>query len=1582
LVQNSFLDWISRLKIALEVHSGGRIQILPPFERVKSGGFGRVLQCKYSSLSGSFFDLRAVKVVPLEHLIRDEGEFLYSCKDCPYVVKFYDALELKDFGAKVFIMDWMEHGDLSTLLDQISKSHTTDRLYITSELFLKFSFQILEGLHFLHSLRKKPLLHRDIKPANILVHCKTPKFDLSEVELKLSDFGLSKEFSPGERGSSRGKTAGTTRYKCPECFEPFHNPCPADDTWSAALVLVEMLCGFPVETKGKHIMQWSEAHVEKVREDKVYEHCHPWLRSFVEPVLSALRPDPKRRCTDAKKLLSSLQKFNEHRESMHDVFICHDFQNVEFAERLEDELSEAGFKVYRPSIGIEVYGWCKQLLDKTANVAGVFAEGALRCLHSQIVSELSSRLSEDEKMLLSISGTKYDGGDVSLDLSIDAEPVTRVHRRIIELVFKHLNHKGKTKNVNMQKIVLEGGWLEIGKLCSGSMGDHESVIKMEAITDCDVGFVFNVLKNVHGVPKSVQSAAKELSELRNSIIGHHKLKLRGECDLGTFDTVSDAAKQFTTELRNNSIFDEQLKSLFDRHLVFIETVIRDKESRIKNHLVNSVSILLQSRLIVPIISDYSAERWLSKKSEEYCRCEVLLFCSIAVAGLQVSRRCQSAFSRIFKVQPVLWSSKVQELTQLLKVTDKKCHIPENLFESDSPLFRGILSNIESDTHCEKNVLEIVNDTIYCRDEHMLFPRQYICFFGAEQSRKEHPKFNIGYFVCETDFDSTKFKISLTLDGPTISLFPFAFSIKFKPVSIQREFKYFVSRPVSEVWSEVQGAITDSRINNTAEAARLTASRLGHHFSESVTPSVHAPRKFCRFQIIQRFQKHADSSGSVKSSIFISPSEDIVRVKVKKDLSVRESEDPQVGMKLHSRDEGGYIGLIVWVKPLDDEAGINESLFLLDIVAAKSVFSFVREKMVCCFCSPSCEQGSNFEIYKSVLQGYEQELSQTVQKIHEASKSDDDSSKKSVASLCSRIPTLKIEQHRCLHESFFIGMSDEAIDLWHDQQSRVYNCQLSIKRSLQHIQNLLDGIQWKVLHVHLKESEIVVTECCERFEGSIHEIDAMIMSRDMRVSAGWHLRVQRFLDEIQVEVSSRHNVNDFPARVAALENRPDRSKSLNELLKRFKILSDAESYDPKDGTYQICKRQISLFDAIKCKFEDEKVAFLQIQREAPSGDVLMVYHQKMKDTLHNLLIAHCFTDSLVQIIKDFNARYWTKALIPVWITDVTKLVTCDGKTRICFEGPVYKENAEVCRVLAIIESNNQAIETCKKGLQDLLLESPGAEKSVKMGERYQKLQMDLERFQTIYSRKGGLKADLKTAEDVVIKQMSESWVQPIRDFNKKLAANCPVDQDSLLAPPLRNDRGSTIPVVVDQNAMQENIIVIQQPSPYCSLHASVIASAIRDIGAAYTCYETSFISEGVDGLMLEIFADLPVTEVLEYISGDNLKVKRGLHCMRVFAELKKFWQPPRPTSLTALSSFSVAASICEAPNFKKYQQIFIDNGFDGTMLYALANVSDEEVLKILEIDLGIAQAIHRFKIRAKLKEIRTSYTENHGHIARP
>jgi serine/threonine protein kinase len=48
----------------------------------------------------------------------------------------------------------------------------------------RIMFQIISGIHYLHSVRQQ--MHRDIKPDNILIN--------SELgEAKLSDFGISKQ---------------------------------------------------------------------------------------------------------------------------------------------------------------------------------------------------------------------------------------------------------------------------------------------------------------------------------------------------------------------------------------------------------------------------------------------------------------------------------------------------------------------------------------------------------------------------------------------------------------------------------------------------------------------------------------------------------------------------------------------------------------------------------------------------------------------------------------------------------------------------------------------------------------------------------------------------------------------------------------------------------------------------------------------------------------------------------------------------------------------------------------------------------------------------------------------------------------------------------------------------------------------------------------------------------------------------------------------------------------------------------------------------------------------------------------------
>jgi len=78
------------------------------------------------------------------------------------------------------------------------------------------------------------------------------------------------------------------------------------------------------------------------------------------------------------------------------------------------------------------------------------------------------------------------------------------------------------------------------------------------------------------------------------------------------------------------------------------------------------------------------------------------------------------------------------------------------------------------------------------------------------------------------------------------------------------------------------------------------------------------------------------------------------------------------------------------------------------------------------------------------------------------------------------------------------------------------------------------------------------------------------------------------------------------------------------------------------------------------------------------------------------------------------------------------------------------------------------------------------------------------------------------------------------------------------------------------------------------------------------------------------------------------------------------QPPPLASLTALD---VAAAIGRiGPVYLPYHHAFVDNGIDGTMLADWRGQSDEETLRTLTVDLGIASSLHNKRVLLDLKKL--------------
>ncbi len=152
--------------------------------------------------------------------------------------------------------------------------------------------------------------------------------------------------------------------------------------------------------------------------------------------------------------------------------------------------------------------------------------------------------------------------------------------------------------------------------------------------------------------------------------------------------------------------------------------------------------------------------------------------------------------------------------------------------------------------------------------------------------------------------------------------------------------------------------------------------------------------------------------------------------------------------------------------------------------------------------------------------------------------------------------------------------------------------------------------------------------------------------------------------------------------------------------------------------------------------------------------------------------------------------------------------------------------------------------------------------------------------------------------------------------------------------------------IDGAVLQMDSLVFEHSIPYHSMSALDLATVIGRIGITYQCYEEEFTSNYFDGRVLQEYACQPSAQLFKALSEMN--VRKELHRRRICAELRKLWAPLESTPLLALSANDVATAVGELGDakqvYKKYQQSFVDNGFDGTMLSALIGVSDTDVLK--------------------------------------
>lgn len=83
---------------------------------------------------------------------------------------------------------------------------------VPPDILVNWAVQIARGMNYLHDEAIVPVIHRDLKSSNILILQKVENGDLSNKILKITDFGLAREW----HRTTKMSAAGTYAWMAPE----------------------------------------------------------------------------------------------------------------------------------------------------------------------------------------------------------------------------------------------------------------------------------------------------------------------------------------------------------------------------------------------------------------------------------------------------------------------------------------------------------------------------------------------------------------------------------------------------------------------------------------------------------------------------------------------------------------------------------------------------------------------------------------------------------------------------------------------------------------------------------------------------------------------------------------------------------------------------------------------------------------------------------------------------------------------------------------------------------------------------------------------------------------------------------------------------------------------------------------------------------------------------------------------------------------------------------------------------------------------------------------------------------------------
>ncbi|XP_068947839.1 mitogen-activated protein kinase kinase kinase 9 [Petaurus breviceps papuanus] len=198
-------------------------------EIIGIGGFGKVYRAFWA---GEEVAVKAARHDPDEDIsqtienVRQEAK-LFAMLKHPNIIALRGVC-LKEPNL-CLIMEFARGGSLNRVLSGKR---------IPPDILVNWAVQIARGMNYLHDEAIVPIIHRDLKSSNILILQKVENGDLSDKTLKITDFGLAREWHKTTKMSA----AGTYAWMAPEVIRSSMFS-KGSDVWSYGVLLWELLTG-------------------------------------------------------------------------------------------------------------------------------------------------------------------------------------------------------------------------------------------------------------------------------------------------------------------------------------------------------------------------------------------------------------------------------------------------------------------------------------------------------------------------------------------------------------------------------------------------------------------------------------------------------------------------------------------------------------------------------------------------------------------------------------------------------------------------------------------------------------------------------------------------------------------------------------------------------------------------------------------------------------------------------------------------------------------------------------------------------------------------------------------------------------------------------------------------------------------------------------------------------------------------------------------------------------------------------------------------------------------------------------------